>query len=470
MTMHFFRWLKPISIPISLILGSSCSPNTQFWNKPITLPKEWKSAAHFPVASPRTDVSRWWTHFNDPTLCQLITTGIQNSPTLEQARARVQEARARQTSETAGLFPQLTAGLSGSSRRNDSNFGSTSSQELYAANLNASWDTDLFGKRHSSIEAAAANFGVAEENVHSAQVTLASEIAANYVALRAAEARLSVLQRNVSTRENTNQLAAWRRQAGTTDALDASQAASSMETARAGIPALQQTIEQTRNRLCTLCGQNPGSLQPTLSANTAKIPKPPSAMAVKVPVDALRQRPDVRVAGYQVMAATAATRSADAARYPSLTLSGSLGLNAKTPSGVLSADTMVSNVAANLAAPIFNAGRLKADLDAARAVRDQSLANYRSTVLTALGEAENAMVACNRSGQRCQALARAADQAREADRLAQLRYKAGEIDLATTLDTQRSLLTLEESLLNARADQTTAYIRLYQAMGGGWTR
>jgi outer membrane protein TolC len=175
------------------------------------------------------------------------------------------------------------------------------------------------------------------------------------------------------------------------------------------------------------------------------------------------------VAGYQVIAATAATRTANAARYPTLNLSGTLGASSASARKVFSPEVLAASIASGLSAPVFDAGRLNSNLEAAKAVRDQSVENFSSTVLTALAETENALIACRRSAERLVILEKAASLAREADLLARQRYQAGEIDFSDVLDTQRSLLGLEESLLGTRADRTISYIRLYQALGGGWS-
>lgn len=449
---------------------AACSPGAPFSPNGPVVPASWKQAGAFPVASPDKDLSRWWGRFNDATLNRLIADGLRNSPDLAAARARVREARARRDAQSASLLPFIGASTSTSNRRTRTDQAGTVSSSSYSAGLDASWEVDLFGKQRSTVEAATANLGVASENVHSVRASLAAEIASAYTNLRANEARMVVLRRNISTREQTAQLASWRLKAGETDSLEANQAQSSLETAHAGVPALEQAISQGRNDLARLCGLNPGSLDPVLTGKNKGVPSPPASLSVGIPADTLRQRPDVRVAGYQVLAADAATRAADAARYPSLNLSGTLGASSLSAGNIFSPETLSAGIASGLSAPVFDGGRLRANLEAAKAVRDQAFENYRSTVLTALSETENALIACRRSAERLTSLEKATALAREADLLARQRYQAGEIDFSDVLDTQRSVLALEESLLGTRTDRTTAYIRLYQALGGGWSR
>lgn len=434
----------------------------------MTVPAAWKNAGNFPVAAPHKDLSRWWNRFGDPTLNRLVGSALKDSPDISAATARIREARARRDSEFAGLFPTLNGGLGSNSRSTDIDPGPRVSGTSYSASLDASWEIDLFGRRRSAIQAAAANLGAANENLNSIHAALAAEVAATYTSLRANEARLRVLRDNVTTREQTAQLATWRQQAGEADSLEASQAQSSLETARAAIPALEQAISHNRNQLALLCGREPGALD-SLLGKPRDIPHPPATLAIGIPADTLRQRPDVRVAGYQVLAAAATTRAAEAARYPSLSLSGSLGLNTINATDFLDPETAAANLASNLTSPIFDAGRIRANIESASAAEQQAVDNYRSVVLTALADTENALIACRRSAERLATLEKATVLARESDQLARQRYEAGEIDFLDVLDSQRTLLNLEDNLLSTRTDRTTAFIRLYQALGGGWS-
>jgi NodT family efflux transporter outer membrane factor (OMF) lipoprotein len=432
------------------------------------LPPAWKNAGEFPVASATQDLSRWWGRFEDPVLNRVIVDALAASPDMASATARVREARARRDAERASLFPALGGSASAATRSTHTDRAGTVTSDSFAAGLDASWEADLFGRNRSAVAAAAANLGAAEENFHSVQAALASEIAIAYTNLRATEARFEVLQRNLKTREETAELASWRQQAGEADSLEASQALTSLEQARAGIPALEQAASLSRNQLARLSGREPGSLDATLTTGRQGIPDPPRSLAVGIPADTLRQRPDVRIAGYQVLAAAASTRAADAARFPSLSLSGSLGLNSASIGKAFNPETTTASLAANLASPIFDAGRRRANLEAATAAEEQAVQGYRSTVLAALTETENALVTCRRSAERLATLEKATVSAREADALAQQRYQAGEIDFLDVLDSQRTLLGLEDSLLSTTTERTLAYIRLYQALGGGW--
>ncbi|MEO7100464.1 MAG: efflux transporter outer membrane subunit [Luteolibacter sp.] len=448
---------------------SACAGPPSFTKQKISLPADWKNASHFPVASPSRDLSRWWNRFEDPTLSRIISNALGNSPDMASASARIKESRARRNAEKASLFPSLSgsSSVNSSAARRDGSGNDTNTS--YSAGLNASWEVDLFGKNRSAVEAASAQLGASEENFHSVQAALASEIAIAYTNLRVGEASLKVLHDTIKTREETNQLASWRTQAGEADSLESSQALSSLEQARAAVPSLEQSIAQDRNLLALLAGQSPGALDGMLASGKNAIPNPPGSLAVGIPADTLRQRPDVRIAGYQLLAAAASTHAADAERYPSLNLSGSLGLNTLRSGKLFNPETATAGIIAGISSPIFDAGRIRSNIEAQSAAEEQAYQAYRSTVLTALSEVEDSLIACRRTAERLETLEKATAAAREADQIARQRYQTGEIDFISVLDAQRSLLGLESNLFSVRADRTIAYIQLYKALGGGWS-
>ncbi len=431
------------------------------------LPVSWRNAADFPATAPDRDLARWWRQFDDPTLTRIISDALAGSPDIASATERVRAARAQRVAVASSLFPSVSGSGSSSSSAVANEGSRRVTSDSYSAGLDASWEADLFGRNRSNIAAATAEIGAAGENLNAVHAALAAEIATAYTRLRADQARMDVLERNLETRAETARLAEWRRDAGESDALEAIQAAGSLEQARASVPALRQSIAQSLNLLARLAGREPGAFDALLAGGGA-IPTPPPRLAVGIPADTIRQRPDVRLAGYQLLAAGARTRAAEAERFPSLRLSSSLGINALGSSKLFSPQTASAGLVAGLAGPIFDAGRIRANIEASDAATEQALQNYRAAILTALSEVEDALIACQRSSERLASLERSTALARESDLLARQRYEAGEIDFLQVLDSQRTLLGLEESLLASRTDRTTAYIRLYQALGGGW--
>lgn len=454
---------------VSLLGVGGCGVGSMFKHSQISLPAAWKNSAGFPVASPSRDLSHWWKRFDDPALNRVIADALKGSPSMASAAARIKESQARRAGAVATLFPSLNGSAAANTSGSKTQGSAWSSDSSYSAGLRASWEVDLFGKNRSAVESAAAQLGATEENFCSVQASLASEIAIAYTNLRVDEAALEVLRRTVKTREETSKLASWRAQAGETDVLEADQALSSLEQARAGIPALEQSIAQNRNLLALLAGQTPGSLDTILASGSQRIPNPSGSLAVGIPADTLRQRPDVRVAGYQLLAAAANTRSANAERFPSLNLTGTLAVSAPTVGKLFNPQTASAGIITGLSGPIFDAGRIRSNINAQSAVEEQAFQTYRSTILTALSEVEDSLIACRRTTERLAILEKATAAAREAARLAQQRYQAGVTDILTVLDAERSLLGLEASLFSVRANRTIAYIQLYKALGGGWS-
>ncbi len=453
----------------AILALAGCASDSATLRQPVALPADWNNAHGFPVASPDRDLSRWWRRFDDPTLNRVISTALKNSPDFATAASRVRESKANRKAQAAALLPSLNGSLgAGSSTIHNDDSGSNGTSN-YSANLNASWEIDLYGKNRAAVEAASANVDTAQANLHSVQASLASEIAITYTNLRVNEAGLIVLRQQITSREETTQLAEWRTESGEADSLESSQAISSLEQARAGVPALERSISEAKNQLALLAGQTPGSLDGMLASGKHVIPDPARSLAVGIPADTLRQRPDVRAAGYQLLSAAATSKVVTASQYPSLDLSGSLGLNTLSSGNLFSPETATGSIIAGLAGPIFDGGRIRANIDAQNEVEEQAYQAYRSSILTALSEVEDSLVACRRTSERLAILEKATAAAREADQLAQQRYQAGVIDILTVLDTQRSLLGLESSLFNARADRTTSYIQLYKALGGGWS-
>jgi outer membrane protein, multidrug efflux system len=433
------------------------------------IPAAWQQPAASGGAVNGAALAQWWKQFNDPVLDRLIAGALQSSPDVRTALAKIEESRARYGVQRATLLPSLSASASGSgSRTNDRNSDVTTRSEKYSAALDASWEIDLFGQNRKALDATAADLAQTEENLRSAQASLAAEVATAYVTLRSNEAQLVIVRRNLASREETLQLTRWREQAGTVTALDTQQAVSTLEQTRASLPALQQTITQTRNQLALLSGQTPGALD-ALLGESPTVPAVAATLATSIPADTLRQRPDVRAAARAVEAAAARTSAAKRARFPSLNLTGSLGVDALKAGKLFSPESTVASLLGSLTAPIFAGGKIQQTIQVQSAVERQALITYESTVLSALSEVENALVAVQRNTERLAILDTAVKAAREAERLAELQYQAGQADLLTVLEAQRTLLSVEQQQVTANADRATAHIQLYKALGGGWT-
>lgn len=412
--------------------------------------------------------SDWWQRFNDPQLTALVTQTLQANTDIGAAQAALQQARAQRDVSAAGLGPSVNA--SGSAQRSKSADGSAGNS--FQAGFDASWEPDLFGGQRSALRATEADASAAATTLAHVQVSLAAEAAVNYIELRSLQARLVIARSSLATQLETLQITRWRAQAGLVSSLDVEQAVAASEQTSAQIPALQTSLAQAISSLAVLTGQAPGALQATLDASpaaaAASVPQPAGDLALAFPAETLRQRPDVRGAEHRISAALARVAQADAARYPSFSLSGSLGLRALTLGGLGSA-SVASALLAGVSASLFDGGAARAKVRAQEAALEQAHLAYQGVVLTALKDVEDTLITLRNDRERLLRLENAASAAANADLLARQRYRSGLIDFRSVLDTQRTLLSTQDSVASTRASLSADHVRLYKALGGGWT-
>lgn len=411
-----------------------------------------------------TALAHWWNRFNDPVLGDLVTRALQANPSVQSAQAALRQARAQRDVQQAGNGPSV--GVSGSAQRSQN--GTASGSNRFQAGFDASWEPDIFGGNRASLDASEAEARAAETSLADVQVSLAAEVAAGLIELRGLQARLDIAQRNLATQGDTLQITRWRVQAGLASSLDLEQAIASHAQTQSQIPALQTSLAQSMNALSVLTGQPPLALRDTLS-RVAPIPQAPATIALSLPAETLRQRADVRTAEHRVSAALSKVAAADAARYPSFKLGGSLGLSSLTLGALTDGASVVRSLLASISVPLFDGGAAKAQVRSQEAALEQARASYASTVLTALKDVEDALVAIQGDQERLTRLQTAATAAVNAELLARQRYQSGLIDFRTVLDTQRTLLSAQDSVASLQATLATDHVRLYKALGGGWT-
>lgn len=402
----------------------------------------------------------WWAQFGDPLLPSLVAQALGASPQVESARAALRQARALRDAAAAGLYPSV--GASASAGRN--RVGSVQSNR-FQGGFDASWEPDLFGRTRAGVAASEQDAAASALSLADVQVSLAAEVAVDLVTLRSLQARLEIARRNLASQQETAQIAQWRLQAGLATSLEAEQARAAAEQTRAQIPALEFALAQYASALAVLTGRPP----PVAGlAQAAPIPAAPESLAQSLPLDTLRQRPDVRAAEARVRAALARTRQAELARYPTFSLSGSLGLSALTLGTLSGPGAVVSSLLAGLSLPVYDAGAIGAQARAQRAAAEQAAASLQATALNALKDVEDALVELRTSRERVATLSSAASAAANAALLATQQHGSGLVDFQTVLSTQRTQLSLQDSLAAAQADATNAHVRLFKALGGGW--
>lgn len=433
-----------------------------------TLPATWHHAtpapAPAPAASPEA-LAGWWQAWDDPLLAQWVTQALAANPGLQETRAALQQARAlRAVTQAAGGVGVRASGAAGR-RLTDSSAGNN-----FQAGLDASWEWDLFGARGAAEAVADADVAAAVATLGQAQVSLAAEVALAVGEWRSAEARLRLAQDSLQRLQDTLALTEWRQRAGLVGSLELAQAHTSLAQAQASLPALHTSRTQALHTLAVLTGQPPAALLAS-AAEAAATPlgMPPPALALRLPADTLRQRPDVQAAEARLRAAWARLRQTEAERLPSFTFSGSLGLAAPRLGDLFDAAALTRAVLASVAATVWDNGAGAARVQAQEAALLQAQRRLEATVLQALQEVEDVLVALQGHQQRLQALQAAQAAATSTETLTRHRYTAGLADVRSVLDAERARLATESDLITTQTAWRADHVRLVKALGGGWT-
>lgn len=428
----------------------------------VDVPAAWSIAG---AAAPAGESAhtQWWSRFHDPLLSGLLTQSLEANTSVKAAQAALRQARALRDVAAAGLLPSV--GASGSAQHSTS--GRHDSSNSFRAGLDASWEPDLFGANRSALDASESGALASAASLGDVQVSIAAEVALAYIALRNAQARLAIARENLASQQEILQITQWRLQAGLVTSLEAEQARAGTEQTLAQLPALQSAIEQSSHALAVLTGRSPAALSDVLAA-PGPVPQAAEDLALSLPAETLRQRPDVRAAEHRVAAAAARVSQAEAARLPSFRLSGSLGLSALTLGSLTHGASVVSAFLAGVSMPVFDGGAARARIRAEEAALDQATAAYEAALLSALKDVEDALIALRSDRQRLSHLKNAAEAAGNAALLARHRYGSGLVDFQVVLETQRTQLNTQEGVANAGADVSAGLVRLYKALGGGW--
>ena len=463
-----------------LMFGCSVGPNYQ---KPdLGAPTNWLEGQQTGIKSEPAELARWWTAFNDPLLNSLVERAVQSNLDLRIAEGRIREARAVRASTAAGEWP--TVDISGSYMRNRLSKNALSlpfsggggisgfpgidlDQNLYKSGFDASWEIDVFGGTRRSIEAADANIEASMESRRDTLVTLLGDVAKNYIDLRGLQRRLAVAQANLNAQLETLDLTKIRFQAGLASDLDIAQAEAQVNSIAAQIPALESLLKQAAYRLDLLLGSRPGSLWEELS-NEKAIPVPPPEVLVGLPSELLRRRPDIRRAERQLAAATAEIGAATADLFPKFSLTGTVGLQSLSASDWFTGRSRFWSIGPTISWPIFDAGKIRANIEVRNAQQEQALSLYEKTVLNAFQEVESSLLNYAKEQLRYRSLVDAVAANRRAVELANELYFSGLNDFLNVLDAQRSLYASESDLAQSEATIASNLVALYKALGGGW--
>jgi len=408
---------------------------------------------------------RWWESFGDPVLDRLEAEGLAANLDMALALSRLRQSREALVQARSGNIPTVSASAAYSRTEAIAGTVAAASGDKLSLAADASYQVDIFGGRKRSIEAARADAEASRFDYGAVTLSIQSEIANAYLQVRLQQADLANARLAQANQADNLQIAGWRNQAGLIGSLDVEQARTQLAQTAATIPQVESSLSQSLARLGVLLGREPGAFKPELAA-VLPIPVGPSSLAVGIPADVLRQRPDVRVAERSLAAATARIGVATAQLYPALTLGGSIGTAAGSFDTLF--DVISGQAFANVAQTIVDGGRLRSQVRSQRAAADGAFANYKQVVLHSLEDVENAIVALRSANQRQAQYAVALDAATNSATIARLQYRSGLIDYIALLTAENLLINARNGLAQARYDQAAALVQLYAALGGGW--
>jgi NodT family efflux transporter outer membrane factor (OMF) lipoprotein len=428
----------------------------------------WSSDLSYGLSSEPADLTTWWKQFDDPVLDRLIDEALKENLNLAISASRVREARGLRGISEAGRFPTLTA--SGSAQ--ESKRGDADSSSIYYSGFDASWELDLFGRVKMGNEAAQADLEAAEESFYDVRISLIAEVALNYVELRSFENRLHIAKENVGLQTESLRITEARYRGEVVSDLDVQRARTNRLNTKAGIPPLEAGAESARNRLATLLGKKPGELDAALASpgpSPPLIPSPRGEIAVGIPADIIRRRPDIRQAERQLAAQSARVGVAKADLYPRFALTGSLSFSATDATNLFTTAARTLAIGPSFQWNVFSAGSIRNNINVQSERQEQALLQYEQVILTALEEVESAMTAFATEHDRRAKLEESEASARKAASISRTQYEAGLTDFTSVLDTERTLLSQEDQRAVSQAQVSSSLIRLYKALGGGWT-
>ncbi len=464
------------SLLIALLLLTGCRVGPDYCGPPAApVAPSWENHGDETVRFVSPDLPGWWMQFEDPVLDALISEAISQNLDLKVAAERIFEARALRCTVRSDLFPQISKDASYTFSKFATNssgmgglmgaFGSTADQWHWG--LGGSWEIDVFGRLHRLVEAADADIAVSVEDYRDTLIILMADVAINYVEARSYQQRLQIAHDNLGIQQRTLTFTQSRFKAQLGTELDVVQAQANAETTASEIPSLQAGYRQTLNRLSVLLGYPPGTVDEIL-AETAPVPKPPAELAVGIPAELLRQRPDIRRAEYELAAQTARIGAAVGELYPKFSITGSFGLDARDFARLFDANSIAANVGPSMQWNILNFGKFRCNVYVQESRQRQRCLLYQAAVLRAAEEVDNALVNYVRQKQRQTNLLQAVTANQRSVDLSQKRYIGGDVSFQRVLDSQRSLLQSQDQLALNEANITVSLIQVYRALGGGW--
>jgi NodT family efflux transporter outer membrane factor (OMF) lipoprotein len=461
------------------LLAAGCAMVGPDYSRPtVKVEQTWLEIADHKVHPAEGNYKDWWQVFKDPALNGLIDTAYRENLTLRIAGVRVLEARAQLGIAVGEFYPQTQQGAGSYARTRMSErdpSAAYSSQFTFGqteAGLNAAWELDFWGKFRRNIQSADAGLQASIADYDNALVSLTADVATNYILIRTLEKRLAIARENVRLQTESLQIAEARFEGGTTSQRDVEQAKTVLASTEATIPTLETQLRQTQNALCVLLGLPPRDLTSRLQG-PQEIPAPPPQVAVGIPADLLRRRPDIRRAELQAMAQCSRIGVAKADLYPAFSLTGAVGFASSDVvnfylGDVTSWRSRTTSFGPSFQWNLFNYGQITNQVRVQDARFQQLLLAYQNSVLTAQQEVEDNLVAFLQAQERARFLAESTAAAMRSLDLAVIQYREGITDFTTVLTAQQALLTQQNDLAVTLGDISRNLVGVYRALGGGW--
>jgi len=462
-----FKWRVTLSLFIIPLAANAQQSSGKLLNNP--LPTHWQEDdAMFQQQLPVDD--HWWTVFRDATLDSLINVAVKQNPSVITALNRIDMARANLRIVRGGYYPALSLDAGWNRQQTSGNTGTGQPQsrvEYYDATANMSWQVDVFGSIRQRVKAQKENFAASREEYNAAMVSLCAEVASAYFNLREVQQELSVLQRNALSQKAVVEITEVRYNTGLVSKLDVAQAKSVYYSTLASIPATESGIIQYMNALAVLLGLYPQDVTAALQSGK-ELPDYIEPVGVGLPGQLLLRRPDVRAAERQVNAQAALLGASKTDWLPSFFLNGSFGYASHDMKDLTRRGSMTWSIAPSMSWTIFNGGQRLNNVKLQRIRLDETINQFNSTVLTAVQEVDNAMASYKNSIKQIVACREMLNQGKEVFNLSLNLYKQGLTPFQNVLDAQRSLLSYENSLVQAQGYSLVCLVQMYQALGGGW--
>lgn len=466
------------ALVLSAFLLGGCTVGPDYHAPDMAVPSRYAAAG--PTMAGAGDLSQWWKRFNDPELDRLVDRALKSNPDLLTAASRVREAREQVIIAGAAGLPKVDANALAAHVHSGSSlsglFGApggggppsgSSDIKLYSLGFDATWEIDVFGGVRRAVEAAGANTEAALWQMHDGEVTLSAEIAVDYFTLRATQARIALLTDEVRRQTNARDLIAARARAGFVTRLDVNQQNGLVSGTEADIPPLEAEVRAMEHAIAVLLGEEPEMLIAELDARGSL---PPAALELPggLPSELLRRRPDIRAAERTLAAATADVGVATADLYPKFDLIAALNVSSSHLSSLFSGSSLAEAGIGSVMWPVFNGGKIHANIRAKEEEAEQAYYAYQKTVLGAVQNVEDALVRCATDRQSVAERERAEAFAGSSARIAAEQYRASLVTYLNVLTAQGNDLAARDALAQARQVLATDQVSLFKALGGGW--